>query len=138
MGEEINGVREEPAAIYDENGNPLADYDNDARTWGMVCHLSGAVVIFGVPLLHILGPLAIWTWKRGEYAFVDDQGKEALNFQISMGLYGLVGWVLTIIFIGWLILGMLIIVNIVFIIIAASKAKRGEAYRYPFNLRLIR
>jgi uncharacterized protein len=138
MGEEINGFREDPATIYDENGKPLADYDSDARTWGMVCHLSGAIVIFGIPLLHILAPLTVWVWKRGEYSFVDDQGKEALNFQISMGLYGLVGWVLTIVFIGWLILGMLIIINIVLIIIAASKAKRGEAYRYPFNLRLIR
>jgi uncharacterized protein len=138
MSEEIEGFREEPAAIYDENGNPLADFDKDARNWGMICHLSGALVIFGIPLLHILGPFAVWIWKKNEYSFVDDQGKEALNFQISMGLYGLVGWVLTVVFIGWLIVGILIIANLILVAIASSKARKGEAYRYPFNLRLIR
>jgi uncharacterized protein len=138
MMEQTNSFKETSATIFDEFGNPLAEYEKDARTWAMLSHLSGALVIFGVPLLHILGPLAIWLWKRKEYPFVADQGKEALNFQISMGLYGLVGWMLTIILIGWLILGILIIINLIFVIQAVSKARRGEPYHYPFNLRLIR
>jgi uncharacterized Tic20 family protein len=138
MTEETNSFMEKSGTIFDEFGNPLAEYEKDACTWAMLSHLSGALVVFGVPLLHILGPLAIWLWKRKEYPFVADQGKEALNFQISMGLYGLVGWMLTIILIGWLILGLLIIVNLIFVIQAASKVRRGETYRYPFNLRLIR
>jgi uncharacterized protein len=138
MMEQTNSFIETSGTIFDEFGNPLAEYQKDACTWAMFSHLSGALVIFGVPLLHILGPLAIWLWKRKEYAFVADQGKEALNFQISMGLYGLVGWMLTIILIGWLILGLLIIANIIFVIHATLKTRRGEAYRYPFNLRLIR
>ena len=138
MTEQIDRFMETPGTIFDEFGNPLTEYDRDACIWAMLSHLSGALVIFGVPLLHILGPLAIWLWKGKEYPFVADQGKEALNFQISMGLYGLVGWMLTIIWIGWLILGILILANLIFVILAASKTKRGETYRYPFNLRLIR
>ena len=126
------------AAVFDENGKSLAESDPDACTWSMLGHLSGALVIFGVPFLHILGPLAIWLWKGKEYSFVDDQAKEALNFQISMALYGVVGWLLTIILIGWVILGLLIIANIILVLRAASRARKGDAFRYPFNLRLVK
>jgi uncharacterized Tic20 family protein len=128
----------EPVTVYDENGIPMLESSKDARTWGMTSHRSGGLVIFGIPFLHILGPLAVWILKRNEYPFVDNQGKEALNFQISMALYGLVGWLLTLIFIGWLILGLLIIVNLIFIGMATINVNRGEAYQYPFNLRLIK
>jgi uncharacterized Tic20 family protein len=53
--------------------------DKDARLWGMFCHLiafSGYVVPFG----SVLGPLIIWLIKKDEMPFVDDQGKESLNF----------------------------------------------------------
>jgi uncharacterized Tic20 family protein len=128
----------EPVAVYDENGIPMFESDKDARTWGMISHLSGALVVFGIPFLHILGPLAVWLLKRKEYPFVDNQGKEALNFQISMALYGLVGWLMTLILIGWLILGLLIILNLIFIGMATINVNRGKAYHYPFNLRLIK
>ncbi len=129
---------EDSATVFDENGNLLAEHDPDACTWSMLSHLSGMLAIFGVPFLHILGPLAIWLWKGKEYPFVDDQAKEALNFQISMSIYGLVGWLLTLILIGWVILGLLIIANIILVLRAASRARKGDAYRYPFNLRLVK
>lgn len=138
MGNEQVSLFEEQATVFDENGNPLGENDPDARTWSMLSHLSGVLAIFGVPLLNILGPLAIWLWKGKEYPFVDDQAKEALNFQLSMAIYGVVGWLLTLILIGWVILGLLIIANLIFVIMAASRARRGQAYRYPLNLRLIR
>ena len=138
MSEQKYQLSEEPITIYDENGIPLLESDKDARTWGMISHLSGSLVVFGIPFLHILGPLAIWLLKRKEYPFVDNQGKEALNFQISMALYGLVGWLLTLILVGWLILALLIIANLIFIGMATINVNRGEAYRYPFNLRLIK
>jgi len=138
MNEQKYQLSTEPVAVYDENGTPMFESNKDARTWGMISHLSGGLVIFGIPFLHILGPLAVWLLKRKEYPFVDNQGKEALNFQISMALYGLVGWLLTLIFVGWLILGLLIIVNLIFIGLATIKANRGEAYYYPFKLRLIK
>ena len=56
----------------------------------MLCHLSslaGSVIPFG----NIVGPLVVWLIKKDEYAFVDDQGKESLNFQISITIYTVVG-----------------------------------------------
>lgn len=137
MPSPIHSNEETPVAIFDENGNLLVSNDKDARIWATLCHISGGLVVFQVPFLHILGPLAVWSWKKNEYSFVADQGKEALNFQISMALYGLVGWILTMVLIGWLILGILVVINLILIIDAALKTKRGEKYRYPFNLRLI-
>ncbi len=132
-------VKIEPkSTLLDQAGSPLIEYDKDARTLGMVCHLAALIGLLGLPLLNILGPLAVWLWKKDKYVFVDDQGKESLNFQISMTLYGIVAGILTLILIGWVLLGIIWIVNLVLVVIAASKANKGEAYRYPFNLRLIR
>lgn len=124
--------------LYDQNGTPLMEYDKDARTWGMLCHLSALLFITGVPLLHILAPAAVWWLKKKDYRFVENQGKEAINFQITMTIAGLVAGVLTWIFIGWFLLAALIIVNFVLIIMASIAANKGEAYRYPFSLRLLK
>lgn len=132
-------VKIEPkSTLLDQSGKPLVEYDKDARTLGMACHLSALIGLLGIPFLNIIGPLAVWLWRREKYAFVDDQGRESLNFQISMTLYGIVAGILTLILIGWVLLGILWIANLALVIIAASKADKGEAYRYPFNLRLIR
>ena len=56
--EQTNSFMETSGTIFDEFGNPLAEFEKDACTWAMLSHLSGALVIFGVPLLHILGPLS--------------------------------------------------------------------------------
>ncbi len=132
-------VKIEPkSTLLDKTGAPLVEYDKDARTLGMVCHLSALVGLLGLPLLNMIGPLAVWLWRKDLYAFVDDQGKEALNFQISVTLYSIVAGILTLILIGWVLLGLIWVANLILILIAASSANRGEAYRYPFNLRLIK
>lgn len=139
MADDEVEVKIEPkSTLLDRTGAPLVEYDKDARTLGMVCHLSALVGLMGLPLLNIIGPLAVWLWRKDQYAFVDDQGKEALNFQISITLYSIVAGILTLILIGWVILGLLWVANLILILIAASSANRGEAYRYPFNLRLIK
>ena len=103
----------------------------DDKTMGMLAHLLG---IF----LGFIGPLIIWLIKKDQSPFVDDQGKEALNFQIMVTLGLLVGGATTCIFIGIAIVPAVIIFGIIFSIIAALKAKDGIAYRYPVNLRLIK
>jgi len=124
--------------LYDQDGSPLMEYNKDAKTWGMFCHLSALLGLTGIPLLHILGPLAVWMLKKKDFTFVDDQGKEALNFQITMTLLGVVAGVLTWIFIGWVLLAALVVANFVLVILAAVSANKGVAYRYPFTLRLIK
>jgi len=106
------------------------------RTWAMLCHLSVVAQIF-LPIL-ILGPLAIWLIKGDALPFVRAQGKEVINFQITMFLLAIVGWILVLAMgLGLLILAILAIYSIVAGVIGAVKVNEGVAYRYGVNFRLI-
>ena len=109
----------------------------NVRTWCVMCHLS-ALAGFVIPGAgHILGPLIVWLVKRGESAEIDAHGKEALNFQISMLIYNVVAGILCLIVIGFVLLAVLHVLNVVFVIIASLRASEGQIYRYPLTLRLI-
>lgn len=109
--------------------------DKDARQWAAITHLSALVGLLGNGIGFLLAPLVIWLIKRNDHPFLDDQGKEAVNFQITMLLAALVGGALTVVLIGFVIL---IGVAILMPIVAAMKASEGEAYRYPLTIRLIK
>lgn len=111
---------------------------NQAHTWAMLCHLLGLCAFVGIPFGNIIGPLVVWLIKGKEYDFVDEQGKEALNFQIAITIYGFIAALLVLLFIGWILLFALAIADVVFIIIASMKANDGESYRYPYIFRLIK
>jgi len=104
----------------------------------MFCHLAALAAFIGIPFANILGPLIIWLVKRNEYPLVDQQGKEALNFQISMTIYSVVAFALSFVIIGIPLLIALLILNLVMIIIAAVKTSKGEPHRYPITIRLIK
>ncbi len=127
-------MREEPAEA--EQGSGVES--SEENTWAMAAHLSALVGLIGVPFGNILGPLVIWLVKRDESAFVGDQAKEALNFQISMSVYGVVAAVLVFLLIGLVLLPLLAIAWFVLLIMAAMEAKKGKKYRYPFTFRLIK
>jgi uncharacterized Tic20 family protein len=91
-----------------------------------------------IPFGSIVGPLIIWLIKKDEMPFVDDQGKEALNFNISMTIYGLISVLLVFVLIGFILLVVLGIAWLVLAIVAAVKANEGIAYRYPLTLRLVK
>ncbi len=109
----------------------------DERMWGMLCHLtafSGYLIPFG----SVLGPLIVWMIKKDEMPFVDDQGKESLNFQLTMLIAVIVSIILMFVFIGFLLLGVLVIFQIIVIIMAGIKANDGVKYRYPYTIRFIK
>jgi uncharacterized Tic20 family protein len=120
----------------------------EERQWAMFAHLSailGAIVtghIFGIGCF--VGPLIIWLMKRDTMPFVADQGKQALNFNISLAIVGLALFVLILMTFGLGILiafpvGAVVAVGwLVFTIIAAIKASEGVAYRYPISLHLVK
>jgi uncharacterized Tic20 family protein len=108
------------------------------HTVGMLCHLLSFIGFIGVPFGNILGPLVIWLMKKDEDAFVDEVGKEVLNFQISVTIYGLVCGVLTLVVIGFFLLPILLILVVVFTIIGAMKANEGILYRYPLTIRFLK
>ena len=108
------------------------------KTWGMLCHLS-ALAAFVLPWLgSILGPLVVWLIKKDEFPFVDDQGKESLNFQITMFICGAVSGVLMLVAIGVVLAVIVGIYDIVMFIIAAVQANNGVRYRYPLCIRFIK
>jgi uncharacterized Tic20 family protein len=115
----------------------LSPQTGEVRSWCALCHLS-ALAGFVLPAFgHILGPLIVWLVKRADSPEIDQQGKEALNFQISMLIYNIVAGILCLILIGFVLLAILHVLNVVFVIIAAVRASDGQMYRYPLTIRLI-
>ena len=102
----------------------------DDCTMAMLAHLLG--IFFG-----FIPSLIIWLIKKDESAYVAQEAKEALNFQITLIIAYAIAGVLIFILIGAFLFPLIYILNIVFCIIAAVATSKGQAYRYPFALRLI-
>ncbi len=136
MNEEHNPY-ETPATDEGAVEGPGNFVDNDAKMWGTLCHLS-ALSMYFTAVGGIVGPLAVWLIKRNECPFVDDQGKESLNFQISMLLYHLIAAIGILCVIGLPVLICLSVANIVLVIIASLQANNGVYYRYPLTIRFIK
>lgn len=105
----------------------------EQRTLALLVHLSGVVA-------SVLVPLIVWLIHKDktDRNFLNDQCKEALNFQITILIAYVICWVLAIIVVGTLLLPLVWLVNLVFCIVAGVKANEGVAYRYPFALRLVK
>jgi uncharacterized Tic20 family protein len=116
-----------------DNGLP----SSEQRQWAMFAHLSALIGLI-VPFGNVLGPLVIWLVQKDKMAFVDDQGKEALNFQITVFGAALISAFLMLILIGFLLIFVVGLGALVLTIIAAIKANEGVAYRYPLTIRLIK
>jgi hypothetical protein len=109
----------------------------EERSMAMLCHLLGLIGGL-IPPANIIAPLIIWLVKKDQMPFVNDQGKEALNFQISMTIYFIISFILMFVLIGLVLIPVLGILWLVFGIVATIKANEGVAYRYPLTIRLIR
>ncbi|MDB5302106.1 MAG: hypothetical protein JWO87_3769 [Phycisphaerales bacterium] len=102
----------------------------EEQTLGLLVHLLG--------IIGFLGPLIIWLIKKDQSPFINDQGKEALNFHLTM-LIGIVAGILTAcIGVGLVILPAVWVLSVVFSIIGGMKANQGIAYRYPVTIRFIK
>ena len=110
----------------------------EARKWAMICHIIALVGLAGNGIGFLLGPLIVWLINKEDHPYIDQQGKEAVNFQLTSFLALFVSAILCFVFIGF---GLLIIVGIfmtIMPIIAAVKANDGVDYRYPFTIRFIK
>ena len=107
------------------------------RQWAMFCHLSALLGIW-IPFGNLIGPLILWQMKREKDPFIDAQGKEALNFQITVAIASLICFLLMLLLIGFVLIVILGIGALVLTIIAGVKANEGYPYRYPFTWRLIK
>jgi len=107
-------------------------------TWASLAHLSALVGFLGNGVGFILGPLIVWLIKKDKDPLVDHHGKEALNFQITMFGITIICAALMLVLIGFVLLPLALLTNVILTIIAGVKVSRGEDYRYPFAIRLIK
>ena len=133
-----------------QNDAPNADSTSSAQvttltlaqkqeyTLGMLCHLLSFALYLGIPVGNIIGPLVLWLLKKDESEFVDATGKEVLNFQISLTIYGIICIPLIFLGVGLILVPVLMILAIVYTIIGAIKANEGEVYQYPCTIRFIK
>ncbi len=117
----------------------LPEPDADACNWAMLAHLSGlSGYVVPIPCANVVAPLLIWNLKREMHPFVDDQAKEALNFQISMLIYVVVALALICAVVGIVLAPVVAVAGAIYSVLAAIKASKGEAYRYPLTIRFVK
>ena len=92
----------------------------------------------GIIIIGFIAPLIVWLIGKERSEFVDDQGKEALNFSILVTIGYVVSSILVVVFIGFLLLPLVWIFSVIFCILAAIATNKGERYRYPLNWRIIK
>jgi uncharacterized protein len=134
-----NNLQQTPSA-------PAAQSADD-RKWAVASHLCGLLWLFGsgglmfwpfglFGLAAMIAPFIIWHTKGQSMPFVAEQARESLNFQITVFLLGLVCILLMLVLIGFLMIWVLGVLNIIFVIIAAVTVNDGKPYRYPFAWRI--
>jgi len=121
------------------------EVDKQERKWAMFCHLSGLAGLS--PLLPGIGsavaPLIIWQLKADEFPFVAEQGRRAVNFQLSMLLYLTIGTIICLVsLVGAFLVPVVFcafgLVDAILVLNAAVKANRGRHYRYPLTIRFFK
>jgi len=122
-----------------QQGQVSEEISKDSQMWAMICHLAGLAGLIMPAIGNIAAPLVVWQIKKDDDPFIDEQGKEAVNFQISMTIYGFVSAVLIPVFCtGFFLLATVYVIDLIFLLIAAVKANNGYHYRYPLTIRFIK
>ena len=99
----------------------------------MLAHLLGALVGF-------LGPLILWVVKKDEHEFIDDQSKEALNFQLTLLIWYFGAFVIAVLSCGFIFFAFWVpyALQLIFGIMVAVSASKGERYLYPMSIRFVK
>ena len=112
------------------------EISDDDRTWGILVH-AVAFVGFFFPFGNIIGPLIVWAIKKDESQFVDENGKQAVNFQISWTIWLIIAAFSMLILIGFILLPLVAIAWFVLVIVAIIRASNNTVYEYPLTLEII-
>lgn len=112
------------------------DVSSDDRNWGVLTH-AAAFAGFAVPFGNILGPLLVWLIKKDESWFVDANGTQALNFQITWTIFLTIALFTVIVGLGLILLPLVVLAWLIFVVIAMIRASEGEVYEYPLTIDLI-
>ena len=109
----------------------------EERNWAVATHLASFSGYLGIPFGHILGPLVIWLMKKDSSRFLDEAGKETVNYNISIIIWALLCIPLCFVLIGFFLLGALALFDIIITIVAAIAASNGQQFRYPLTIRFL-
>ena len=128
------------STVRDVGREPPRGDVSSARAWAMACHIGGLACFANVCCLFGLGivvPLLIWLAQRDRDPFVDQHGKEAVNFQINVLL-----WSLILVPLSWCLIGLPLVLAlnvavIVLVVLASIEAAEGRTYRYPLTVRFV-
>jgi len=114
----------------------IRELSETERNWAMLCHLSAFAGYF-FPFGGIIGPLICWLTRKDESQWVDQNGKQSMNFQLSILMYMVLSIPLIIIIVGIPIIIFLGFLEVICIIIASVKASKGEEFKYPVTIPFI-
>lgn len=111
--------------------------DPNARTWGMLAH---ALTLLGyiAGIAHVIPALIVYLAKKDEHEFIAEQARESLNFQLTILPLLVFGWVSWFFCLGWLILPVVYLFQLVMVIVASIQANDGKHYRYPLTIRFVK
>lgn len=104
-------------------------------TYAMVMHLS-QYAAYVVPLAGVIVPIAMWLYGRDHDEFVNEHGRDLMNFLISYFIYAVVSVVLCLVVIGFALLAILGLIGLIAPIFGAIAASKGQSFRYPVTLKL--
>lgn len=126
----------EPEAPIDAEAEPESDVSDDEQTWGVLVHAS-AFSGFAVPFGNVLGPLVVWLLKKDESRFVDENGRAALNFQITWTVLMAVALLTIFVGIGLLLVPVVGLAWLILVVVATVRASEKEVYDYPLTIDVI-
>ena len=117
--------------LLGEDFSPMLQPTADEKTFAILSHILTIVSSF-------IAPLVIYLLKKDESPYVAEHAKESLNFQITMAILYIISFILIIVLVGFLLIWLLSIANLILVIVATIKASENKMYRYPVNFRLIK
>ncbi len=131
------GAGPPPGAPGPGYGPYAGELTEEVRNLAMAVHLLAFVGLV-IPLGNIVAPLVLWLTRREKHPFIDEAGKQALNFNISFTIYEIVAAIAILIFVGIFLLLALVVAWVVLVIIASIRANRGEFFSYPVAIPFFR
>jgi uncharacterized Tic20 family protein len=144
--EEIIYEDEEYEEEYEEDHIPVVTLNragppipNDVKQWAMLCHLSALTgLVIPIPGVNLIVPFLLWNARKNDHPFIDEEGKEAVNFQISITIYGIISGLLILVLIGLPMVAAVVLAGIILPVLSAMKAKEGISAKYPLTLRFLK
>lgn len=116
------------------SGSVVSDEERIYATWMHLSGLSGYVI----PMGNFLIPLILWALKHRESHYIDQQGREVMNFQLTITFYAIFTTILVMIFIGWVFVPVVFLLHLIGTIMGTVKTWEGQIFRYPVTFRVIR